>query len=64
MLCTISDRLPNFLKIENFQPSSRTKTVRRRLVKQINLKNFIVEEHLQNIDVTNINSRVNNDSKQ
>ena len=67
-LYDISDHLPNFLKIDNFNPPLKIQQCKqyRRLTKLFNLKHFIadLQEHLQNIDVANSNSNVNNDSKQ
>ena len=62
----ISDHLPTFLNIDNFRLSIKNKTVYRRSMKHFNLEHFIadLQEHLQNIDVANPNSNVNNDSKQ
>ena len=65
-LYDISDHLPTFLNIDNFQLSIKNKTVYRRSMKHFNLEHFIadLQEHLQNIDVANLKSNVNNDSKQ
>ena len=65
-LYDISDHLPTFFNIDNFQHSIKNKTVYRRSMKHFNLEHFIadLQEHLQNIDVANPNSNVNNDSKQ
>ena len=63
-LYDISDHLPTFLKIDNFQPSIKNKTVYRRSMKHFNLKHFVtdLQEHLQIIDVANPNSSVNKTS--
>ena len=65
-LYDILDHLQTFLNIDNFQPSSKYKTVYRRSMKHFNLEHFIadLQEHLQNVDVANPKSSVNNDSKQ
>ena len=65
-LYDISHHLPTFLNIDNFQHSIKNKTVYRRSMKHFNLEHFIadLQEHLQNIDVANPISNVNNDSKQ